>query len=640
MKGIIYQKWFPWFCLGCALLASLMWYVAGDELLWAPLFVAIAPWMARVANGRFPFRRTPLDVGLWVFMLTALLAVWTAYDTVQAWHKFYILLGGVFIYYALAEIRRRDLWLVMGGTAVFSAALAGYFLLTNDWAAWPADIAILNRIGGFIMRLRPAIRRLPVMHPNTAGGILAMLVPLWVAFGWRSWQRRKKLFVRGTAVCGAISLIALLLTSSRGAWLALFIALTIWGLWAWGNKLGLPISRHKLVLGGTALLIVAILFFSFLFFGDITAIVGSVAATTEETSRLELFQQTLYLIADYPFTGSGLATFPAQFSQYIVVMPVLWVVYSNFYLDIWLEQTILGLLAFVLVWGGAVWLLTFSRPVSPPVFKETDRERKRRRRERRYRRTQKDLRLFRWALFAALLVMGIHGLTDDALYGHLGTPLVWFLPGLAVAISGYSGHYSKRVWNDWPTKWIRIGLGATTLVGIGILLFFGQLAMAAWQANLGALEMARVDLAGWPTNRWDEGQNVGALAPAEERFMMALAVNPENMTAQYRLGLSAMLHRDYETAVSHLAHAWQLCPPHRGIRKALGYSYVWLGDVETALPLLRDIPEAQREMSIYADWWQRQGYPEFAHNATIMSTMLEQTSPPEKRPFSPANKNR
>jgi hypothetical protein len=55
-----------------------------------------------------------------------------------------------------------------------------------------------------------------------------------------------------------------------------------------------------------------------------------------------------------------------------------------------------------------------------------------------------DDRLLRWALMIALVVIGLHGLLDDALYGNRGTPLVFVLAGLTVSLTGSPGPLGLR----------------------------------------------------------------------------------------------------------------------------------------------------------------------------------------------------
>jgi len=140
--------------------------------------------------------------------------------------------------------------------------------------------------------------------------------------------------------------------------------------------------------------------------------------------------------------------------------------------------------------------------------------------------------------------------------------------------------------------------------------------------------MARVELAGWPTNQWATGKEAAELARANRYFEQALVFDEQNQTALYRLGLSAMLAREYETAVNYLEQAYAQDESHRGVIKSLGYSYVWNGDYEQAVPTLAPIPEARNEMNVYSQWWRRQNRADLAAKAKDIVTILdeEQTS--------------
>ena len=124
--------------------------------------------------------------------------------------------------------------------------------------------------------------------------------------------------------------------------------------------------------------------------------------------------------------------------------------------------------------------------------------------------------------------------------------------------------------------------------------------------------MAKVELSDFPTSSWDEGTRVDLLSPAESFFTRAVNYEPSNPGANYRLGLIAMLKRDYPTAISHLEIARINDPYHRGILKALGLSYCWNGQIVDAVPLLSLIPESSQELSIYPWWWRENDRPDLA----------------------------
>ena len=143
-----------------------------------------------------------------------------------------------------------------------------------------------------------------------------------------------------------------------------------------------------------------------------------------------------------------------------------------------------------------------------------------------------------------------------------------------------------------------------------------------WQANLGAVEYARIESARWPTGEWAGSSLASALAAAEPRFAAALALDPDNRTALYRLALRARLAQDFVTASAYLEQAARPDPDHRGIAKTLGYTYVWLGRLDTAETQLAGIPEARDEMRVYAWWWGQQGRADLADYAWQMQQQL------------------
>ena len=87
-----------------------------------------------------------------------------------------------------------------------------------------------------------------------------------------------------------------------------------------------------------------------------------------------------------------------------------------------------------------------------------------------------------------------------------------------------------------------------------------------------------------------------------------------------------MLRRDFKSAVMYLEIAHNRAPLHRGIIKSLGYSYVWMGEMEKAQPLLSQIPEASEELDAYVWWWGTQGRNDLTENANLALNMLNTTA--------------
>ena len=85
--------------------------------------------------------------------------------------------------------------------------------------------------------------------------------------------------------------------------------------------------------------------------------------------RLDVYQGSLALIEDVPFTGSGLGgQFAMQYSRYVLLIQVPFLTYShNLYLEAWLEQGIFGMLALVCL--GIALALTVFRQLNKAVIR-------------------------------------------------------------------------------------------------------------------------------------------------------------------------------------------------------------------------------------------------------------------------------
>ena len=609
-RNLVESRWFALFQLASAFLVGLIWF-AFPELGGWPLLIALIPWGLRLLIGRPVFQRTLFDPAIWVFLITAGVALWAAYDRQAAQDKFWLILASLFIYYALASLPADTLWIAGGALSALGCLIAVNFLLSYDWSLQPLDLEFLKQAGLWWMNARPSAPAVE-MQANIAGGLLAMLLPFPLAMGWWS-QRSPQSFnnqavLMGTAVgawaAAGLMGVALLLTSSRGAWIAFLVGLALWVAW----RVSLWIARWRSVssmtiffgLVLTALVILA----SWLYFspGGPVGLVNRLPGLPSGLSRWEVMRNSTHLVADYPVTGGGLQAFPGLYSQYIQVIPFFYFGYShNLYLDVMIEQGLLAFLAFLIVLVGTAWLtIGGTRQIEgqpPGVFKS--------------------------AVLVALAVVLVHGLVDDALYGMRGTPLLFALPGMALALKTPQEKDSLR--STW-TRWQFAGLAVLAAASLLAFFAFDRPMRSTWFSNLGAVQMDQYQLADYPSGKWDNGQDSGGLEPAEISLTQALRINPDNRTAQHRMGLIAFLHQDFPAAVGHLERAYELDPGHRGIRKVLGYSYAWDGKLDQSVSMLADIPEAEEEMKVYIHWWREQNRDDLAAKAQQVYTKLHRIS--------------
>lgn len=223
-----------------------------------------------------------------------------------------------------------------------------------------------------------------------------------------------------------------------------------------------------------------------------------------------------------------------------------------------------------------------------------------------------------WLTLFVLVIAFVHGMVDDYLYNGSGTFLSLALAGVSTSLYPEpvrAASHKKRY--------------LTTIVALTLIIFFMinlNGVRSAWSANLGAVQMAKVELAGFPTNQWTEPVILPELEQASASLRTALQADPANRTANHRLGLISMLQEDFPSAATYLENARQQAPNHRGIVKSLGYCYAWAGDTEKAVLFLSRIPEAKDELDSYIWWWGIQGRPDLAEKAHVIFSGLERFS--------------
>ena len=150
-----------------------------------------------------------------VFLLTALMGVWAAYDRSLAARAFGLIVLGLVLAVAVVWIGRRGGARALGLMSVAIALLAGaigvYFLLSYDWTAGAGKFALLQRIGLWVQTQRPAIALPEDINANVAAS--GLLCTLFLGLGGLLWAIKERL--------------GLLLLVAVPAWLAGLAALIL-----------------------------------------------------------------------------------------------------------------------------------------------------------------------------------------------------------------------------------------------------------------------------------------------------------------------------------------------------------------------------------------------------------------------------
>jgi hypothetical protein len=595
LRQVVDNRWFSFFDLACAVVSGIIWFF-WSQFGWQPLLIALLPWFLRLGAGQFPFKRTSFDLPLIIFLLTAAVGAWVSYDPPAAWAKFWLIVGSVLIYYALVAQPGSNLPGIYGLLGVVGAAVALSVLFDANLTYYNPDLNSVRRFSQFWEGIRPPWR-VDALPPNVSGGILAVLLTFPFITASESFRNRKLVVAVIALALVALMAVALFLSSSRGAWIALSIAWLIVLGWVAGRMAWPYLSRTFRIFIPAALLGSLVVAFGLVITGSggLAAAMDRVPGLPSGASRVDLALDTINLSADFPFTGGGLNAFPGLYSKYILIIPYLFFEYShNLYLDVYLEQGFLAILVLMVVLIGSLFVVVNG------LLSNGD---------------GKSGMPLQLAVLAGLVVLMVHGLVDDALYGMRGTPLLLIIPGISVALR-YANTSNSMVDRGRVRFTRRSLLGGSALVvflGVTAFVLMSQKPIvAAWYANLGSIQMAKAELYDFPSNSFDYLPNEGPLEQAKAYFSRALAADPQNITANYRLGMIASQETDFMAAIPYLERAFLGNDRHRGIQKLLGYNYAWTGQPDLAAEMLAEIPEARQELEAYIWWWGTKQRPDLA----------------------------
>ncbi|MBN2006272.1 MAG: O-antigen ligase family protein [Anaerolineae bacterium] len=568
----------PYAELGCALLAGALWYEQGGAMYyrsrwpgpWAVLLLALMwglyRWRTGFCRRISPGAVKPVDILLVLFVLSAFLGTQTAYAPGPAWAKFWLIVGAWGLYYAL--VNQPDLThlygvLIVGG--LFGVALTVYFFLTNDWSAHPLKVPALVALGESVSALLPR-SSVEATNPNIIGGLLALTLPFYVplarlaqketSLGLPGWLRRALPFL--WAAAAGIVLLGLLLTTTRGAWFATLVGLSLWWLWRWLGRRFTDAARLQwiaglLVLGGALAAIASYII-----------LVYDLPGAGALTNRLTLLKDSLPLAWDYILTGSGLGTYQMNFSIYTLLIHVGYIHNShNVFVDLLVEQGIAGLLLYL----GLVLLCLWQgiRALQRVGWQQA------------------------WIIEAGLVSLAtilIHGQVEDVFYGSQWL-LLFFVPFAlvrwAVATAGVPARPCPQL-----ARWIAASvLGVLLVLGVA----FGRPLLAQGYASLGAMRQARVELARYEFGKtpgfiMDSVRQEEDLAASMVLFQRAIALEAGNATAQQRLAGIHLSRGEYEVALQHIEAAWEAGHRDPVTRMLRGDALVAVGRVEEAATVI------------------------------------------------------
>jgi putative inorganic carbon (hco3(-)) transporter len=375
---------------------------------------------------RRPFLRTPLDIPMWLLGLVVCLNMLVSANPELTLPHVTKTLAGIAIAYAIVGLLSETRWFTIAGWAI---CLLGLLLvpLVLFGTNWPGS-SKLSWISWMIER--SPLRFRPFWKPadyrgfnvNLAGGTLAMLLPIPVAYALFARSHKKNigsqavsLIVRLAAGMDAILITGMLLsTQSRGAILA---ALTAVGImlaardWRWFIAVALVLAAGFIAVE-TGILPPP---------PTLNLASDAESALNSATGRLELYSRAIHIIGDFPLTGIGMGLVDE-------ILPLRYPLFRsgpsaqpNHLHNLWLNAGAeLGI-------PGLAGLLSFAIGLLTLTWKAA-------RRTARNARPPRDTPLVLGTL-GVIVVFCVHGLTDTVTYYLRAHLIAWALFGVALAVS-------------------------------------------------------------------------------------------------------------------------------------------------------------------------------------------------------------
>lgn len=544
----------------------------------------------------------PMSAPWLLFAASAVVGTYVSYDPQASLSKLYLILGGIALFYVLALLQAAAArGLVVATLLSICVGTALYFVTQTDFSAEPSKLAIVNQVGSFLHRVTPQFG-LHTPHPNLIAGILLLGLPYSLALGADAWRLKRWFTVISMVAISAFLLFALGMSTSRGAALALLILLiaggTLWLSLRLARQAGLS-PRAGVAAGINVLLVVLLVAVAF---GG-SHLADAVLSSAGGVPRPKLYLQVFKLAEDFMFTGGGLGAFLNTYATYVLLINVPFLPHAhNLWLEVWFEQGFAGLVAFCwLIVAYYAWTL--------------------RRRDR-----------FDWlalASVAATTLMLLHGV-DDVLFYFSRVIALMFVPiGLSVAalepLEPTARHPQRA--RSRP-RLAMIAAAVAVLAILSLVLARREPLAAQWYSNLGALRQSAIELpqVKFPHPTPPQVRRASDLAPAIQMYELALVHDPANVTAHTRLGLIALDRYEFPQALEHLQVAYNSDPNNRAVVKALGYAYVWTGQLDRAEPLLTQISEAQTELDYFIGDWDKLGRSDLGAHAREMIVRLQHDS--------------
>ncbi len=512
--------------------------------------------------------KIPFFLPLTLFFLSGIVGVWSSYSPGNSLVKFLLITSGILLYAATVVLRGENHLLTML-TWIFltaSALLALYFTTQYNFPIHPSKFNVLNQFGVQLRRLLPQLQ-LFNLERDVVVGILEIALPLNIAAIIDVWTHKHRISISLTITL-LIILFGLLMTSSMRSLIALVTVASI----ALAAYLVIKFRERIAIWVLVAVILAAgILVFILLNFSNLS----SAQISGRIDSQIDLNLRTWQLIQSYFFTGSGLDVFSMVLSSYNLLIHVPFAAHAeNTFLQIWIEQGLLGFIAFIwFVCAFYVWVWNHRNHLNELAI----------------------------GALAATTTMLFHDMIDVRLYSTIALPLMFLPIGLTVASTeNLPVQTLSKIWNRQ-----RI-IGAFIIILSGLVLGW-NLIISAWYTNLGSVSQTRLELSQYkfPYQLAEYTRREADYSKIELYFRQALAVDPCNIPANQRLAMLALEREEYVSAIKLLKKAYARNSSDPVTLQLLGATYLGRGCFDEAYTFWSRLPDAPKKLELEA--WIRYG---------------------------------
>ncbi len=284
-----------------------IWSIALVE---AVIVFLVFIWLLKLNNQNEKFRRTALDLPLWLFVGLALVSCYfSIYKYVSVYDMLRLMaMVGIF-YLVVNNFNRRmvlnlSIVLIVTATGLSLFGLGQYFFgLDHSW--WIPNKFLASTY----------------VNHNHFAGYLEMAIPLAIGIniGLKKERFASAINFLGLRIGLIMALIimfaALFFSHSRGAWVSLFVSLVV---------MNIVLVRRGMLKKASLFIFLLLIAFGIAFiyegFDALTKRLGTVEATTEEESSFEtrqkIWQGSIKMIKANPLIGTGIGTFVWGFPKY------------------------------------------------------------------------------------------------------------------------------------------------------------------------------------------------------------------------------------------------------------------------------------------------------------------------------------